>query len=92
LYNPPKAYAEFKGQVTEALRELVQVAEANRGSVLAITHGAVIETMLRVLVCNDAVRFRPYNATLTLIEWKVGRWHLVYLNFWDYLPVELRTV
>jgi broad specificity phosphatase PhoE len=85
------AYAEFKAQAKEALRELTKQAGSGDGAVLAVTHGGVIETMLRLIVGCDAVRFESYNAAITLIEWRDCRWHLVYLNFWDYLPTDLRT-
>ena len=90
-YNSPKVYADFKSKVKEALSDLIEQAEANGETVLVITHGGVIETMLRLIVASDTVRFQPYNAALTLIEWKDGLWHLVQLNFWDYLPIPLRT-
>lgn len=85
------AYVAFKRQVHAALRELTELADAHACAVLAVTHGGVIETMLRLVVGCEGVRFEPYNAALTLIEWRDRRWHLILLNFWDYLPSDLRT-
>lgn len=90
-YQVPEIYGEFKARAQDALRELVEQAKCNQGAVLAITHGALIETMLRLIVANDCIRFKPYNAALTLIEWDCGLWHIVCHNVRDYLPVDLRT-
>jgi len=84
-------YSEFRAQADVALRTLVQQGELNEGSVLAVTHGGLIKTLLRVITGTDAVCFRLYNTSLNVIEWRRGRWHLVHLNLWDHLPVELRT-
>ena len=91
LHSDSLMYAKFKVQAERALNYLVEQATAGQGDVLAITHAGIIETMLRGMVAFDAVRFRPYNAALTIIEWTDHRWHLVHLNFWDHLPVKLRT-
>lgn len=89
-YEPSALYRTFKSQAREALDGLVERA-AGTGSVMAITHGALIETMLRSVVGNDAMSFSLYNSAVTLVEWTRGRWHLVLLNCWDHLPVDLRT-
>ena len=91
VYTPPPIYAQFKQQATTALHALVADAEADGGAVLGIAHGGLISTLLRTAVGSDAVSFWIYNATLNLIEWKRGRWHLVYLNLWDHLPPNRRT-
>jgi len=90
-YEPSKVYAAFKSQAQAALQGLVEQAEANGGSVLAITHGGLIKTMLRLVVDSDRVCFKLCNAGISSIEWRRGRWHLVHLNLWDHLPTELRT-
>ena len=90
-YEPSIEYAGFKAQVRHALRELVHIAGAGSGAVLAITHGGVIKTMLRLILDTDFVCFDIYNAALTTVEWSDGRWHLVHLNFCDYVPAGLRT-
>jgi probable phosphoglycerate mutase len=84
-------YLVFKQQADEALRALVEMAESHNDSVLAVAHGGLLSTLLRTAVGSDTVSFWLYNASLNLIEWKRGRWHLVHLNLWDHLPPALRT-
>lgn len=90
VYTPSETYTTFKSQAHCALGNLVAAAESS-GSVLAITHGGLISTVLRLAAGSDTVSFWIYNTSLNLIEWKRGRWHLVHLNLWDHLPPHLRT-
>ena len=91
VYTPSEQYTAFKQQARKALDGLVAAAENNQGPVLGVAHGGLLSTLLRLAVHSDAVSFWIYNATLHLIEWKRGRWHLVHLNLWDHLPPALRT-
>ncbi|MCB8944793.1 MAG: histidine phosphatase family protein [Ardenticatenaceae bacterium] len=91
VHTLSETYTAFKNQAQCALANLVEMAENHHGSVLAIAHGGLISTVLRLAVGSDSVSFWLYNTTLNLIEWKRGRWHLVHLNFWDHLPPPLRT-
>ncbi len=91
-YQCSPVYAAFKSQSQAALDGLIEQAECGGGPVLAVTHGGVIKTILRLIAGSDAICFRLYNAALNLIEWKRGRWHIVHLNQWDHLPAELRTL
>jgi broad specificity phosphatase PhoE len=91
-HTPSIQYAAFKAQAQAGLEGLVRAAECADGPVLAVTHSALIKTLLRLVVGNDAVCFQLYNTSLNLIEWKRGRWHLIHLNLWDHLPPELRSV
>jgi probable phosphoglycerate mutase len=84
-------YLAFRTQAQHALRVLVRAAQAHGGAVLAVTHGGLMKTLLRIVAGSEHVSFRLYNACPSLIEWRRGRWHLVHLNLWDHLPVELRT-
>lgn len=90
-YQPSRRYAAFKEQVGLGLEQLVREADSAHGPVLAVTHGGFIKTLLRLVFGTDSGCFQVYNTTLTAIEWRRGRWHLVFLNLWDHLPVELRT-
>jgi broad specificity phosphatase PhoE len=90
-FTPTGLYANFKTQANQALHNLVQQAEISEKPVLAIAHGGLISTILRLAAGSDTVSFWIYNASLNLIEWKRGRWHLVQLNLWDHLPAEMRT-
>lgn len=84
-------YTEFKQQVCYALERLVREAEALETTVMAITHGGLIKTMLRLLSGADVLSAKLYNTGVTAFEWGSGRWHLVHLNLCEHLPPELRT-
>jgi broad specificity phosphatase PhoE len=84
-------YARLKSQASEALAALVAAVESSQGPVLAVSHGGLISTLLRLAAGSDTISFWIYNASLNLIEWKRGRWHLVHLNLWDHLPPPMRT-
>lgn len=84
-------YAAFRIQVKTGLEKLITEAEATGGPILAVTHGGFIKTLFRLVLGSDAVCFIVYNAAINAIEWRRGRWHLVYLNLSDHLPAEFRT-
>ncbi|MCB8967527.1 MAG: histidine phosphatase family protein [Ardenticatenaceae bacterium] len=90
-YTPSTEYSAFKEQAQQALHNLVAAAESSNMPVLAVSHGGLISTLLRLATGSDAISFWIYNTSLNLIEWKRGRWHLVHLNLWDHLPPSLRT-
>ena len=90
-FTPLMKYQDLKSQAGEALQVLVKQAEICNGSVMAVAHGGIIKTILRLIVGSDTVCFRLYNTSLNLIEWRRGRWHLVHLNLWDHLETDLRT-
>lgn len=90
-YQPPQPYAEFRSQAGQALDNLVAYAEELGGAVMAVSHGGLISTLLRTITGSEAVSFWIYNATIHLIEWRRGRWHMVFLNLWDHLTPDLRT-
>lgn len=90
-YQPSPEYALFKEQAQQALHNLIAAAETSKGTILAVSHGGLISTILRLAAGSDTVSFWIYNTSLNLIEWKRGRWHLVHLNLWDHLPPTLRT-
>jgi probable phosphoglycerate mutase len=90
--SPPAAdYLAYRDQATEALRALYGAAEEARASVLAVTHGGFIKTLLRVATGSDQVCFEIFNATATVLEWRERRWQLVHLSLWDHLEPVLRT-
>ena len=90
-FTPQGKYADFRLQAQQGLHNLVEAAETTGKPVLAVAHGGLISTVLRLATGSDAVSFWIYNTCINLIEWKRGRWHLVYLNLWDHLPPEKRT-
>lgn len=90
-FTPTGKYADFKQQAQQALHNLVKTAETTNKPVLAVAHGGLISTVLRLATGSDAISFWIYNTSINLIEWKRGRWHLVHLNLWDHLPPDKRT-
>lgn len=88
--GPSARYLGFREQVRHALQALVGMAGGGP-TVLAVTHGGLIKTLLRIVLDTDLVCFRIYNAGLNVIEWEGSRWRIVHLNLWDHLPPELRT-
>ncbi len=90
-FMPSREYGDFRRQAQSALEFLVAQAELARGPALAVTHGGLIKTLLRSLTGDDRVCFSLFNACVSLIEWRRGRWHFVHLNLSDHLAVRLRT-
>lgn len=91
IYKPSNRYAIFKQQAQAALYALVADAETSNQPVLGVAHGGLISTMLRLATGSDTVSFWLYNTSLSVLEWKRGRWHLIHLNLWDHLPPAWRT-
>jgi broad specificity phosphatase PhoE len=91
-YRPSAKYVALKQMAQEALSTLVDKATSGPGCVLAVSHGGLLKTLLRLVINSDTVCFRLYNAGISSIEWREGRWHLVYLNSMDHLPPDLRSV
>ncbi|MFG2981712.1 histidine phosphatase family protein [Streptomyces sp. NPDC048258] len=88
----PERYVLFRRQAESALFELAQWAEETKAPVLAVTHGGLIKTVLRVALQTDLTCFQVYNASITSLEWRKGRWRVSHLSLWDHLPVPLRTL
>lgn len=89
--DPTERYRVYRQQVESGWQALVAEAEQVGGPVLAVTHGGFIKTSFRIVTGTDQACLTLYNACVNLLEWRRGRWHLVYLNLWDHLPPELRT-
>ncbi len=87
-YQADNQYADLKERAQQALNML---ADSGGDGVMAISHGGLISTMLRQAAGSDHLSFWIYNASINLIEWKRGRWHLIFLNLWDHLPPPFRT-
>lgn len=86
-------YQVFREQVTAALGELYSLGTElpSEGCVLAVTHGGVIKTLLRILAGSDLVDFDVANASLTSVQWRHGRWRVDAVNRCDHLPADLLT-
>ena len=90
-WQPPPIYTAFKRQARQALDQLVADTEEAGGPVLAVAHGGLIATMLRLMVKSDHIAFWSHNTALHKIEWSRGRWQIMYLNRLEHLPDDLRT-
>ncbi len=89
-YELSQRYRSFREQARAALDELAALSEEMGGPVLAVTHGGLIKTMLRVIADTDLTCFKIYNTGIAAVDWKDGRWRLLQVNLWDHLPPELR--
>ncbi|PJN24013.1 histidine phosphatase family protein [Kitasatospora sp. CB02891] len=89
-YRLPERYLRFREQAEEALTELAELSGQVGGPVLAVTHGGLIKTLLRVVAQTDLTCFQIYNSGIVALDWKNGRWRLLHLNLWDHLPPDLR--
>lgn len=89
--EPTERYLGYRQRVRDAWTDLLGRAEQAEGPVLAVTHGGFVKTLFRIVVGTDDVCLTLYNACLNMLEWRRGRWHLVHLNLWDFLPERLRT-
>lgn len=84
-------YRSMKFQVNEALQQMVKKAFKYNSSVLAVSHGGFMKTVLRVITDNDCFSATIRNTGIMSIEWKNGRWYLLELNRLDHLPDKLRS-
>jgi broad specificity phosphatase PhoE len=89
--EPSEQYRRFRSQVEAAWQELLAEVDTSLGPLLVVSHGGFIKTLFRILADSDGFCVNLYNSCLSLVQWRRGRWHIVYINMWDHLPVELRT-
>lgn len=85
--------AEFASRVAASLQALV--AAHPGGSVLAVSHGGVLDVAYRLATGRDLVSPRDFampNASLNWIEYREQRWHLVSWGEQDHLPASLDEV
>jgi broad specificity phosphatase PhoE len=90
---PTPRYQAFREQVASALGELYELGPAlpSGACVLAVTHGGVIKTLLRILAGSDLVDFEVSNASVTCVQWRHGRWRVDAVNRYDHLSADLLT-
>lgn len=84
-------YLAFRTQAGRALRHLADAARGEERPVLAVTHGGLIKTLLRVAAESDHICFEVSNAATTILDWADGRWRITRLSQEDHLPAALRT-
>lgn len=79
----PPTYVAFQSRVASAFQEIVRVHDSS--TILVITHGGVIATLLRTIFGAHQVSVHVDNTAATLLRWSNSRWHLVYSNRTDHL-------
>lgn len=79
-------YASYGGESREQLyarvREFCQLMEQQEGTIAAFSHGGVIRAMLDIVtgVDQDRSAFAMENGSVSVFEFKNGRWSLIAWN------------
>lgn len=76
-------YAAFQARVSQAYHDIVRAHSS--GTILIVTHGGLIATMLRTVFGAHQVSIHADNTSATLLRWSNSRWYLVYSNRVDHL-------
>jgi len=76
-------YAAFQTRVLAAFHDILRQHDA--GTILIVTHGGVIATMLRTIFGGHHVSVHADNTSATLLRWENSRWYLVYSNRVEHL-------
>ncbi len=77
------SYVAFQSRIAQAVQEIAGTHES--GTVLIVTHGGVIATILRTIFGAHKVSVHADNTSATLLRWNNSRWYLVYSNRVDHL-------
>ncbi len=77
------SYVAFQSQVAAAFQNIVR--EHSAGTILIVTHGGVVATLLRTIFGAHQVSVHADNTSATLLRWNNSRWYLVYSNRVDHL-------
>jgi broad specificity phosphatase PhoE len=83
LDDTDPTYAAFQARVSQAYHDIVNARAA--GTVLIVTHGGVIATLVRTIFGAHRVSVHADNTSATLLRWSNARWYLVYSNRVDHL-------
>lgn len=83
LNESDPTYAAFQARVSQAYRDIVNAH--NSGTILVVTHGGLIATLLRTVFGAHQVSIHADNTSATLLRWSNSRWYLVYSNRVDHL-------
>ncbi|HBY99193.1 MAG: histidine phosphatase family protein [Ardenticatenaceae bacterium] len=76
-------YAAFQDRIADALAALIQ--QHARGTVVLVSHGGVMGTLVRILFGSPRLSVNTHNTGIIKITWYRGRWHLEYLNRQEHL-------
>jgi probable phosphoglycerate mutase len=93
-FAPPNGESpySFNRRVVAAFSTLV--ARHPGGSVLAVTHGGVIASVLATFIGDgpdDWRRFDPHNCAISLLMWERGQWRGELVNDTSHLPLTARV-
>ncbi len=77
------SYAAFQAKVSQAYQEIARSHDS--GTILVVTHGGLIATLLRTVFGAHQVSVHADNTSATLLRWNNSRWYLVYSNRVDHL-------
>jgi probable phosphoglycerate mutase len=83
--HPPvhPEYEAFHNRIAGALADLVR--RHPRGTVVLVSHGGVMGTIIRILFGSPRLSIFTHNTGITKVSWYRGRWHLEYLNRQEHL-------
>jgi probable phosphoglycerate mutase len=89
-FSPPNGESprSFNRRVVETFAGLA--ARHPGGTVLAVTHGGVIGSVLASFVGegpDDWRRFDPHNCAISILLWDGQRWRPELINSTDHLPI-----
>ena len=78
--NPEVAplYASFRARVHDSLERIV--AGKSQATILVVTHGGVIGTLMRSLFSGHHVAVFTTNTGITQFTWEMNHWRLVFHN------------
>ncbi|MBI3740776.1 MAG: histidine phosphatase family protein [Chloroflexi bacterium] len=76
-------YLQFQTRVVAAFRAIVRAHR--EGTILVVTHGGVIATLLRSIFSGHQVSMYSDNTALTMLQWRNARWYLEFSNRREHL-------
>ncbi|WP_196491742.1 histidine phosphatase family protein [Erythrobacter donghaensis] len=83
-------YTAFCDGLSVALMHLL--ASHKGKPIVAITHGGVIKTILRLLLNRHSVNFTIKNASITALSWESGIWQIHDISWSEHLSQKMKSV
>jgi probable phosphoglycerate mutase len=86
------AFADYAAFRSGVYAVLAGYSEQKRGGTLVLmTHGGVIKTMLRIISGTEGIDFKIGNCSLSEARWDGKRWQIQRTNDQSHLPASLIT-